>query len=49
MILIEEDDERVGEESCSEPHEETAHKENKNTNNNKPHIKPDTLSKPRAL
>ena len=44
MILIEEDDEKVGEESCSE----TAYKENKNTTNKTLGTK-DNLQKPRAL
>jgi hypothetical protein len=39
MILIEEDDERVGEESNSEPNEESAHKENKSINNKGQRIK----------
>lgn len=50
MILIEEDDEKVGEdESCSEPNEEAAHKENKNINNKGQRMKEDSLQKPRAL
>lgn len=56
MILIEEDDEKVGEESCSEPNEETAHKENKSINNKGQRTKAisnevgsDNFQKPRAM
>jgi len=48
MILIEEDEDRVGEESCTENNNEDAYKENKNFSN-KTKTKSDFMSKPRAL
>ena len=48
MILIEEDEDKVGEESCTENNEDT-YKENKNANNKTNRKRSDNLEKPRAI